>query len=408
MGSSSPPDLPPASSPSLVLTQPTLAECRETWALTHPKWGPALSLDEYLSREEYLTTVPPGLTNWILTTADGGAEGAARPVLSSCETMRKRAVACAAGGGEVCEGVAHGIASVFTDPAKRGQGYARRMMSELGPRLAGWQVSAAETRDGDDSATGPDRALFSVLYSDIGKAFYAKVGWPPFESTHLTFPVPAAAPPAALDPPPAAADGPEPGVSPITTADLPALCAADEARVRARVRDRARSTGKTCAALLPDAAALGWHLLREDFMTRRLFGRTPAVRGAVYGGAPGRRVWAVWARAYYGGAGTSEGNTLHILRFVLEDEEACGAEEGYVAAAFRGVVGAAMAEARAWCAADVQVWNPGPVLRRAAEASGLGFGVVQREMESIASLMWYGEGDVSDVEWVANEKFGWC
>jgi hypothetical protein len=35
---------------------------------------------------------------------------------------------------------------------------------------------------------------------------------------------------------------------------------------------------------------------------------------------------------------------------------------------------------------------------------------VEREEESIASLMWYGEGSGAsdDIEWVGNEKYGWC
>lgn len=36
---------------------------------------------------------------------------------------------------------------------------------------------------------------------------------------------------------------------------------------------------------------------------------------------------------------------------------------------------------------------------------GVGYQREERETDSIASLMWYGEGEV---EWVANEKFAWC
>lgn len=29
-------------------------------------------------------------------------------------------------------------------------------------------------------------------------------------------------------------------------------------------------------------------------------------------------------------------------------------------------------------------------------------------MESIASLMWYGEGSAEEVDWIGNEKYAWC
>ena len=35
---------------------------------------------------------------------------------------------------------------------------------------------------------------------------------------------------------------------------------------------------------------------------------------------------------------------------------------------------------------------------------------VDRENEGIASLLWYGEGSGKEdtIEWMGNEKFGWC
>jgi hypothetical protein len=55
----------------------------------------------------------------------------------------------------------------------------------------------------------------------------------------------------------------------------------------------------------------------------------------------------------------------------------------------------------------VQMWNPTGLLRRVVEGCGVQSRFVERERESIASLMWYGDGE-KRVEWVANEKFGWC
>jgi len=396
MGSTTPPSLPDKSSPSLILTQPTDAERRRTWSATHPLWGPALAHEDYVNREVYLGTVPlaknGGLTQWILT--DPSLPPDERPILSSCETLRKRALRTRPDG-SVVDGIAHGIGAVFTDPQFRGRGYANRMMRDLGPRLRAWQ--------GEDKKPthAPDDILFSVLYSDIGKTFYAKTGWAPFASSHVAFaPVPGAS--CGLAP----QDGYRGAKArPIGYHELAELCCADEKLLRAGLAKKAaESEGRTAVALLPDLDQLLWHLMREDYMTKHIFGRTPSVRGAVYG-TPGKRVWAVWTRAYYGGLESMEGNTLHMLRVVAEDE---AAEEEYLVEGFRSIVQIAQAEAAEWRLQEVQMWNPTETLRRVVDGCGVECRYVDRDSESIASLMWYGEGKTEGLEWVANEKFGWC
>jgi hypothetical protein len=388
-------------------------------------WGPALSHDEYLTREAYLTTVPLakqcGITHWVLT--DSSLLPDQRPIFSSCETLRKRAVSCTPGpGGEpiLQDGIAHGIASVFTDPQFRGKGYASRMMQELGPKLSRWQDGHqaangghAGGNEGDDNGPG---VLFSVLYSDIGKIFYARKGWAPFESSHVSFPP---------VPRPASRDELQNGghtngsvegkadiaATPIGYHELAELCAVDEGLLRKslvrRVEAAAAGDGqakKACVALLPDLDTILWHLMREDFMTKHIFGRTPSARGAVYGEV-GRRMWAVWTRGYYGGLEKREANTLHILRFVIEDENC---PEDYLGEGFQSIIQIAQAEAAEWLSQDVQMWNPTPKLKRLVRNSGIQFGFVDRDSQSIASLMWYGNGRADDLDWVANEKFGWC
>ncbi|KAK3687399.1 hypothetical protein B0T22DRAFT_457136 [Podospora appendiculata] len=409
MGSTSPKrspaaPLPSASSPSLILTQPTAAERSRIWTLTHPMWGPALTLDGYLSREAYLTTVPlakeGGVTHWILT--DGSQPPDARPLLSSCETLRKRALsACAPTSTPadvtVVDGIAHGLGSVFTDEQYRGRGYASRMMQELGTRLRTWQVATTNHNAPYSPSPSPPHALFSVLYSDIGKTFYARSGWAPFASSHVEFA------PAPTEPP---AQNESSVAKPIGYHELAELCSVDAQLLRATLARRAVThPGTACVALLPDLDAMLWHLMREDFMTTHIFGRTPAVKGAV-AGAVGRRVWAVWTRGYYGGLDKVEGNTLHILRVVVEDEDM--AVEGELAHGFSEIIRIAQAEAAAWRSADVQMWNPTDKVSALVEACGIAHRVVVRDQSSIASLMWYGEGETAELDWVANEKYGWC
>lgn len=407
-------DLPSSSSPDLTLAESTKAELQHVWALHHPMWGPALKLEDYLNRETFLMTVPlaknGGVTHWILTNKNGSPDN--RPIYASCESLRKRALAsCVGNDGQVViqEGIAHGIASVFTNPTYRGKGYASRMMAELGPKLTQWSEGRKEPKaDGDAAATTVvTRSLFSVLYSDIGKTFYAKNGWAAFDSAHLSFQP--AAQGALL---PAAASSSLAKVKPLGYHDLAVLCDLDEQTLRKTMAHRAGllpSRGghgkQVCAALMPDLDQFLWHLMREDFMTTHIFGKTPTVRGALFG-EPGRRIWAVWTRGYYGGLEKKEGNTFHILRFAVEDED--NADEAYVAEGFKEIIAVAQHEAREWLSFDIQMWNPSPLLKSAAAKSGLEYELVDREKESIASLMWYGEEPTAAVDWVANEKFAWC
>ena len=354
--------------------------------MTHRKWGAALTLDNYLGREVYLLTVPMakdgGLTNWILT--DSSLPPDERPILSSCESLRKRAVTAAASAdGEVVvvDGIAHGLGSVFTEEEFRGKGYASRMMREVGEALKGWQ------------AEGGRSALFSVLYSDIGKTFYARNGWAPFASSHVSFA-------------PVALAGETGGAlaKAIGYHELAELCSVDEGLVKRRVGESVGKAGgkRNAAAVMPNLEQMLWHMMREDYMTKHIFGKTPDVRGAVYG-EKGRRIWAIWSRGYYGGLETIEGNTFHILRFVIEDENMA---EGELVDGFRSIIEIAQREAAEWRSQDIQMWNPGAMTRRLIDASGLEYRFVERDSDSIASLRWNGEGQLDD--WVANEKFAWC
>lgn len=70
-------------------------------------------------------------------------------------------------------------------------------------------------------------------------------------------------------------------------------------------------------------------------------------------------------------------------------------------------------EARQWNMADVEIWNPSELTVKAVKSLDPEAEVVHRDKESIASLMWYGErpndGPVTNyVDWLANEKYGWC
>jgi predicted GNAT family acetyltransferase len=82
----------------------------------------------------------------------------------------------------MAEVITHGVASVYTNTKHRGRGYASRLMRELGEVLLTWKPETTS-------------CVVSVLFSDIGKKFYTKLGWRAFPSYHVEFdPLPGKSP----------------------------------------------------------------------------------------------------------------------------------------------------------------------------------------------------------------------
>lgn len=378
--------LPKSTSPTLALVHPTEEEKLVQFKLNGVEWRGALSLEAYLRREDLLSsqalTRDSGITYWILVdTANPNAldpDSKMRLPLASCETYRKRALVWR--DGKVQETVAHGIGSVFCAPHLRKKGYAARMMRELGRALRTYQ-------------TGEDKeCIFTVLFSDIGKCFYAEHGWEPFNSSHISIPGI-----------PSKVQG-LPEARPLYTEDLEDLCAVDEKLMRRKLESRRRNSN-IGVALVPDIDTIRWHHAREDFVGNELHGTSPKVKGAIVGSEKGKRIWCYWTRMYYN-AHEAKGNTLHILRLVVEDEQ-----QGNVADALAALMAMAQKEAQEWQMAEVEAWNPSDVTVAAAQKLHAAAKVIDRDSESIASLMWYPqhEGKVADsIDWVENEKFGWC
>ena len=163
-------ELPLADSPNLALLHPTPEEKQLTWKLNGQAWRGSMNIETYLRREVHLEnqvfTRDGGVTFWILV--DTSLPPNARPILSSCESLRKRAL-IRRGNSKVEETISHGIGSVFCNPEYRGRGYARRMIKELGEKLDHWQQKIGQ------------RASFTVLYSDIGKV--RRLTWLPWRES---------------------------------------------------------------------------------------------------------------------------------------------------------------------------------------------------------------------------------
>ncbi|KAF6231617.1 hypothetical protein HO173_010149 [Letharia columbiana] len=380
--------LPEARSPVLHLSHPTAGECQTVWKLSSLAWTDALSLPQYLEESAYLTTVPLAkdgvMTNWILT--DKTLPPDQRPILCSCETFRKRTFLSDTGG-NLSENIIHGVASVFCDPVLRRRGYGSRLMRELAEILRTFQ---AETT----------KSIGSVLYSDIGKKFYADLGWHPFPiNTHIE-----------LDPS-AAPDAPR--ATQLLPGNLERLCEEDEAMIRKELTSTS-TTGKTRMVLVPDLDHMLWHHKKEEFVCEKLFGKKPQIKGAIVGQA-GNRVWAIWTHRFYGDPeSASSENTLYILRLVIENQATTGIRDAEQSERqveqMKAILQAAQGEAAEWKLHRVMMWDPTPLVLELVGRTRIQHRRIEREHEGIASLLWYGEGSGKEdtLEWLGNEKYGWC
>jgi hypothetical protein len=79
-------------------------------------------------------------------------------------------------------------------------------------------------------------------------------------------------------------------------------------------------------ALVPNIETIQWHHARENFVGMELHGKAPEVKGAIIGSEKGKRIWCLWTRMWYNNdPANAKGNTLHILRLVVEDGNWTGA-----------------------------------------------------------------------------------
>ncbi|KAL8908687.1 MAG: hypothetical protein Q9207_000655 [Kuettlingeria erythrocarpa] len=247
-------------------------------------------------------------------------------------------------------------------------------MKELAKALCNWHSHRA-------------RVAGSVLYSDIGKAYYAKFGWQPNASNwHMEFP------PMKI---PKTSEARE-----IREDDLGELCRRDEAIIRDVM---AKPTGgvKKIVTILPDLEHMLWHIAKENFATEQLFGKRPCAKGAI-AGLPGHQAWGIWIHRYYAHPNAeSPNNVLYILRLVVEGDESANKPSSRRENGFRrqtqekqvdsllAVLHRAQAEAAEWQLNHVKLWEPTPWVQDVIAKSNVNYRIVEREEDSIASCLWY-------------------
>lgn len=191
------------------------------------------------------------------------------------------------------------------------------------------------------------------------------------------------------------------------------------------------STARKRVVILPDLDHMLWHIRKEDFATNHIFGKTAVAKGAI-AGSPGKQVWAIWVRRYYGHPDHIDeheeekngGNVLYVLRLVVEGDETANIhhnksqspppKEAYVeqTAAIKAVLRVAQAEAAEWRLNQVRLCEPPPLARSLLEQSSIDADCVERHGRSIAGALWFtggGDDEVAEVTavWVNNEYYAW-
>ncbi|KAK3363354.1 hypothetical protein B0T25DRAFT_38043 [Lasiosphaeria hispida] len=358
----------------VVFAEATPEQRQLSWALNGESWAPPLSTSDYLAREEHLSLQELSKDGqckyWVVY-----LKGHPRKIIASCESTRKTILISENGVSR--EGHGYGIASVYTNPAYRRQGIAAMMLHKVQEQM---------DRDSD----------CSVLYSDIGRSYYANLGWPVFPSQQAVL---------SLTKQPDATENSTFSPSQLARArylsitQLPDLCEVDELFLSARF-DGFPADGKTRISFLPSFAQISWQLAREDFMAEKLLGKSPPNKGAIVDNG---RSWIYWSHNW-------RTKKLKVLRIVHVREATAEQRIDDI----KVLLEASVAEASAWGMSEVVVWNPDGETTTGSKAVGnTHLDVVkvffnERTEGSIPSFRWAGGKDVKSTVWEENFYYCWC
>ena len=230
------------------------------------------------------------------------------------------------------------------------------------------------------------------------KDFYARFGWTPSPSFHLSL----APESAAFCPRNEASKGADIILRHLYNCDLPDLCSRDERLLKNQLSENIESVNETvCVALAPDYKTMQWHHAGEEITALELIGRRPESKGLL-ATTPHGRVWCIWTRTFdY----NEVDRVLNILRFVIDEDNTCN-DESVTEAAIRAILQESRREAKRWDLHHIDLWNPTRLVQNACREVAPDSKVEPRE-DSIACLQRYGPlKAASNFNWVANEKFG--
>ncbi|KAK0729989.1 hypothetical protein B0H67DRAFT_651640 [Lasiosphaeris hirsuta] len=348
----------------IVFVEATPEQRRLSWALNAESWAPPLSTSDYIAREEHLSL--QGLSKdgrcryWVVY-----LRGHPQKIIASCESTRQTVLISENGTSR--EGYGYSIASVYTNPAYRRRGMAAIMLQKVQEQID----------RGSDC---------SVLYSDIGRSYYANLSWLVFSSQQAVLGLAEQGNGTADS---AFAPSQPSRTRYLSLTQLFDLCEVDELFLSTRF-DGFPAYGKTRSAFLPSFAQISWQLAREDFMAEKLLGRSPQNKDILGHDCRAKKL-----------------NVLRIVR-VMDPTAEQRIDDVKV------LLEAALAEASAWGMSEVVVWNPDEETTMGSKAVGnTHLDVVkvffnERTEGSIPSFRWAGGKDIKNTLWEDNFSYGWC
>lgn len=371
-------DEPNLTTEDVVFAKADLELQKLAWRLNGEAWAAPISIDDYIAREYHLSQQDLSKEGrcmyWVLTHKDDPTH-----VVASCESFKKTVFIAGHGTGindGFLETTGYVVASVYTNPKYRRLGMAAYMLQKL-----------QEHMDTDSEC--------SVLYSDIGKLYYASLGWDVFPSDQATIYLQSGD-----------FSVPQPAARYLALEDLKPLCDQDVAQVKAKFQRLASDHRKTHVAFSPSYAQISWLLVREQFMAGILFKREIERRGAI---SSNGRSWVYWEHDW-------RGKQLKVLKIVnLESDPETGVTVMDEAKIWDIVelLQAAAAEAAEWGLQKVLLWNPDDNTTRGikgfhnyhAEEADV---VFDERNSSIPSLRWKGGRGKDATIWEDNYYYCWC
>jgi hypothetical protein len=152
-------------------------------------------------------------------------------------------------------------------------------------------------------------------------------------------------------------------------------------------------------AVTPTADQISWHMVREDYMGRALFGREKCnIRGAI---SESRRAWLIWHFDFVE-------KKSKVQRIVLLDKDEQERNVKELAALLRFT----QCQAKARDINIVTIWNPSQEVERAADLIAKEYGDMKATVEdrdsSIPSLRRRRDQPSDTIAWEHNEYYAWC
>ncbi|KAI8810576.1 hypothetical protein BJ742DRAFT_800907 [Cladochytrium replicatum] len=422
-------------SPSLEV-RPALSrvEVLFTNQLCYPSWGaPKLSPLEFLDREQTLlfeSFADKHFTSWVLVDASVSpletSVSSSEEILSACETFEREAWVRLPGSPDLRRIRIHAIASVYTSEPHRGKGHASTMIELLRSKLTSPEfVVSNETRPWHEVpklAEVPYPLQASILYSDIGPNFYAKLGWLPHKAVHTEIDVATALASVTAWAELAASSE---QLLWIDASEIDDIVQMDIKSLESELAKSAESSPFAVHFAVPlDGDSVRWHLRRSQFYyekfaseeTRTSVGALEKRAGARWDVGSSSDPFVLWKHDF-------KDSKLNVLRFRYRGQD--GSTEPA-----RALLGAAMLEAYRCGLEKVVYWDAGAIWE-SVDGDGknfepkaelpAGISIVTRTKSSLPSLAYWGPRSANetssdlwmdyvagkDIVWLNNEEHAW-